>query len=48
MELAISAAVAVAAPSAPDEWMLIESSNWKVAGFNDQAKLWVNYLKSRG
>ena len=29
---------------APNEWMLIESSNPEVAGFDDQAKLWVNYL----
>ncbi len=29
---------------APDEWLLIESSNPKVAGFDGQAKLWVDYL----
>ena len=29
---------------APDEWLLIESSNPKVAGFDQQAKLWVDYL----
>lgn len=29
---------------APDEWLLIESSNPKVAGFDDQAKLFVDYL----
>jgi hypothetical protein len=29
---------------APDEWLLIESSNPKVAGFDGQAKLFVDYL----
>ncbi len=29
---------------APDEWLLIESANPKVAGFDDQVKLWVDYL----
>ena len=29
---------------APDEWLLIDSSNPKVAGFDDQAKLFVDYL----
>ena len=29
---------------APDEWLLIESSNPKVAGFDGQVKLYVDYL----
>ena len=29
---------------APDEWLLIESSNPRVAGFDGQAKLFVDYL----
>lgn len=29
---------------APDEWLLIESSNPKVNGFDGQVKLWVDYL----
>jgi len=29
---------------APDEWLLIESTNPKVAGFDGQAKLYVDYL----
>lgn len=29
---------------APDEWLLIESANPKVAGFDGQVKLWVDYL----
>jgi acetylornithine deacetylase/succinyl-diaminopimelate desuccinylase-like protein len=29
---------------APDEWLLIESSNPKVASFDDQAKLYVDYF----
>lgn len=29
---------------APDEWLLIESANPKVNGFDGQVKLWVDYL----
>jgi hypothetical protein len=29
---------------APDEWLLIESANPKVNGFDGQAKLYVDYL----
>lgn len=29
---------------APDEWLLIESTNPKVNGFDGQVKLWVDYL----
>ena len=39
-----SASAAAAAPTRPNEWLLIESSNPKVAGFDEQAEIYADLL----
>ena len=42
--LAIFGVVSIVCGSAPDEWFLVDSTNPKVAGFAEQAKLYADFF----